>query len=191
MLTIEKCCLKIPCVRSYLERAVARHFTRSIDDQGASDLARVVEALGLESDDLMELLDDEGIDLPDTPSGNECNLVCAGGRVFRADQRSLGRVRLVGDVRRDVHELRVDSETNTRYNRLFGGVRVYLLAQSASSGRRVAIGCATSTLCQRFECDRPVGPVRHTMHGTDHPCDDQLLAACTFLLQHAHRLNAI
>ena len=119
---------------------MARHFTRSIDDQGASDLARVVEALGLESDDLMELLDDEGIDLPDTPSGNGCNLVCAGGRVFRTDQRALGHVRLVGEVRRDVHELRVDSETNTRWNRLFGGLRVYLLAQSASSGRRVAIG---------------------------------------------------
>ena len=172
---------------SHASDPVARHFASSTDT-GSSELtqiAKAVEAIGLDASDLAQLIGDDGADeLPSVPpDSNGDALVYADGRVFRSDGRRIGRVRLVGGAFEDVHELRLDSEASTTYHRLFGGMRVYLLSQSASSGRRVAIGCAETTFLRSLSCSKPVGPVRHTTRGSEHPCDDNVREACAFLFK--------
>ena len=174
-------------MRKCIENAVARHFAHSTNAQSTTELnelGKVIEAMGLDASDLAGLIGDEDAELPSVPQvADEDALVYADGRVFRSDGRRIGRVRLVGGAIEDVHELRLDSEASTTYHRLFGGMRVYLLSQSASSGRRVAIGCAETTFLRSLSCSKPVDSVRHTTRGSEHPCDDNVREACAFLFK--------
>ena len=107
MQRLEACCLRVPCIRRYLERAVARHFASSTD-AGSSELMQIskaVEAIGLDASDLAQLIGDDGVDeLPSVPpNGNDDALIYADGRVYRNDGRRLGTVRLAAGTRELEH----------------------------------------------------------------------------------------